>query len=192
MRIQVLAAIAVFSAVSAISQTDNSTTVPISVDSKLVLDAAGPEQRKSLGNVYLIACPTGTNTIIGTGFVIDDGVVVTNAHVAATCNESNLIGISPNNDRITFSKVIKDPNRDLALLVPSNKLIGGFKLAETDAIAPGTAVSTWGYPFGYNGVSPLLSVGYVSGYRTVLVGGQNVKHIIVNGAFNHGNSGGPL
>jgi hypothetical protein len=54
-------------------------------------------------------------------------------------------------------------------------------------------VSTWGYPFGYNGVTPLLSVGYVSGFREVNSDhGKVVKHIVVNGAFNHGNSGGPL
>jgi S1-C subfamily serine protease len=56
-------------------------------------------------------------------------------------------------------------------------------------------VTTWGYPFGYNGTSPLLSVGYVAGFREVPAEdgkGKATKHIIVNGAFNHGNSGGPL
>jgi hypothetical protein len=53
-------------------------------------------------------------------------------------------------------------------------------------------VTTWGYPFVYNGTSPLLSVGYVAGYRSVSDHDKSVKHIIVNGAFNHGNSGGPL
>jgi len=53
-------------------------------------------------------------------------------------------------------------------------------------------VSTWGYPLLYNGISPLLSVGYVSGFRQDNAHGPSVKHIIVNGAFNHGNSGGPL
>jgi hypothetical protein len=57
---------------------------------------------------------------------------------------------------------------------------------------PGTEVSTWGYPLLYNGATPLLSVGYISGFRTDSSNGRSVKHIIVNGAFNHGNSGGPL
>jgi hypothetical protein len=35
-------------------------------------------------------------------------------------------------------------------------------------------------------------VGYVSGYRVDSSNGREVKHIVVNGAFNHGNSGGPL
>ena len=47
----------------------------------------------------------------------------------------------------------------------------------------------------YKGASPLLSVGYVAGFRNTIpdnAKGKRVKHIIVNGAFNHGNSGGPL
>lgn len=53
-----------------------------------------------------------------------------------------------------------------------------------------------------NDISPLLSVGYVSGFLSVDAGDvksvkhvkhvKTLKHIIVNGAFNHGNSGGPL
>jgi hypothetical protein len=91
--------------------------------------------------------------------------------------------------------VIKDADRDLALLIPTEKLVNGLKLAETDNPPPGTPVTTWGYPFIYNGASPLLSVGYVAGFREVTPDNakdKKIKHIIVNGAFNHGNSGGPL
>jgi hypothetical protein len=80
----------------------------------------------------------------------------------------------------------------LALLKPSNKLTGGLELADDQDPTPGTTVSTWGYPFVYNGVSPLLSVGYVAGFKNAGNSDKPVKHIIVNGAFNHGNSGGPL
>jgi len=167
-------------------------TAPVSVNSSMVLDAAGPQQRKSLSNIFLIECQHGQQLSGGTGFLIDSGVIVTNAHVTATCDETTLIGVSPSNMSITFSTVIKDQNRDLALLVPKDKLGSGFKLATSDVIQPGTLISTWGYPFLYNGTSPLLSVGYISGYRNQLSNGANVKHIVVNGAFNHGNSGGPL
>ena len=165
------------------------TPIPTSVNGSLVIDAAGPEQRKSLGAIYLIACPESG---FGTGFLLDQGFMVTNAHVVSTCTEQNLYGISAQNKRVTFSRLIVDKDRDLALLVPTEKLTDGLKLATADTPEPGTGVSTWGFPFGYNGVSPLLSVGYVSGYRTVTTNGKDVKHIVVNGAFNHGNSGGPL
>jgi hypothetical protein len=164
-------------------------TVPTSVNAGLGLDAAGPEQRKSLKAVYLIACP---NVGFGSGFLLDTGIVVTNVHVVATCTEQTLVGISTTNKQVKFSRIVRDSSRDLALLIPAEKLTNGLKLAAKDSPEAGTTVSTWGYPFGYNGISPLLSVGYVSGYREDTQSGKAVKHIVVNGAFNHGNSGGPL
>jgi S1-C subfamily serine protease len=177
---------------SGLAQIEAPTSVPTAVNAKLVLDAAGPEQRRSLANVYLIACPTSTGAELGTGFLINRGIIVTNAHVTATCNETNLLGVSTASEQIHFSKVIKDQDLDLALLVPSKPLSGGYSLAVSDSITPGTQVSTWGYPFYYNGISPLLSVGYISGYRVVSTNGKDVKHLVINGAFNHGNSGGAL
>lgn len=173
----------------AFSQT---TSIPTSVNAKLVLDAAGPQQRKSLNAIYLIACP---DVGFGSGFLLESGIMVTNSHVVATCTEKNLVGISATNKQVRFSRVIKDVNRDLALLVPIENLAHGLKLAPGDSPEPGTPVTTWGYPFGYNGTSPLLSVGYVAGFREATSEdskSKGVKHIIVNGAFNHGNSGGPL
>jgi|SRR5271157_811297 len=169
-----------------------SVSVPVSVNAGLVLDAAGPQQRKSLNAVYLIVCPKPTGASGGTRFLIDGGNIVTNAHVVDTCTEKTLIVISSTNVKIGFTRAIIDADRDLAILVPSEKLSGGFKLAANDSPEPGTAVTTWGYPFVYDGVSPLLSVGYVAGFREENPHDKRVKHIVVNGAFNHGNSGGPL
>jgi Trypsin-like peptidase domain len=175
------------SGLTAFAQTP--VTVPTSVNAGPVLDAAGPQQRKSLKAVYLIVCP---NVGFGSGFLLDTGIVVTNVHVVATCTEQTLLGISTTNRQVKFSRIVRDAGRDLALLVPDQKLNNGLKLAAKDSLEAGTVVSTWGYPFGYNGISPLLSVGYVSGYREDAQSGKAVKHIVVNGAFNHGNSGGPL
>lgn len=184
-RIALLSALALSPSLRA----QNPVQVPASVNSGLVMDAAGPEQRRSLGAIYLIVCPP---TGAGTGFLLDSGVVVTNAHVVGTCIADQLVGISATNERIQFRKVIADAVRDLAILVPEHDLGRGFKLAVRDNPVPGTTVSTWGYPLLYDGASPLLSVGYVSGYRADDSHGAPVKHIVVNGAFNHGNSGGPL
>jgi hypothetical protein len=76
--------------------------------------------------------------------------------------------------------------------VPSSKLAGGLELGDDTDPPPGRTVSTWGYPLLYNGIQPLLSVGYVAGFRSVTKGARTTKHLIINGAFNHGNSGGPL
>ncbi|HST79145.1 MAG TPA: serine protease [Verrucomicrobiae bacterium] len=165
------------------------SSVPISVEARILLDAAGPKQRKTLNAIYLIACP---GVGFGSGFLIDSGVIVTNAHVVGPCNERNLLGINVANEHIGFSHLVIDGQRDLALLVPDRELGKGFRMASVDRPEPGMTVSTWGYPFGYAGLSPLLSVGYLSGYRDETAKGVSVKHLVVNGAFNHGNSGGPL
>ena len=168
------------------------TLIPTSIDAHLLLEAASPAQRQTLKAIYLIECPPAS--IAGTGFVLDSGVLVTNSHVVATCDETNLIAITPADQQITFVRVIKDPARDLAVLVPKNAMAHGLRLAKKDNPEPGTPVATWGYPLLYNGTTPLLSVGYVSGFRCAAFqdGKPEVKRIVVNGAFNHGNSGGPL
>jgi S1-C subfamily serine protease len=54
-------------------------------------------------------------------------------------------------------------------------------------------VSTWGYPDGYHGFAPLLSSGYLAGVDRVNVSNQkSVARLVINAAFNLGNSGGPL
>lgn len=162
----------------------------VSVSAQAVLDVAGPQQRTAIKAVYLVSCAKDSSA--GTGFLIAGGIMVTNEHVVATCRESDLIAITPSNKRIQFSLVIVDKTRDLALLKPKETLSGGLELARDASPAPGTEVSTWGYPLMYNDISPLLSVGYIAGFRKEKKNGTDVKHLIVNGAFNHGNSGGPL
>jgi len=118
---------------------------------------------------------------------------LTNQHVIGSCDADELLVISSSNERPKLSQRVFDKDRDLALLKPVEKISGGLELASEKDPLPGTAVSTWGYPFLYNGYYPLLSVGYVAGYRDVqMPDNKKVKHVVVNGAFNHGNSGGPL
>jgi hypothetical protein len=66
----------------------------------------------------------------------------------------------------------------------------------------GERVNTWGFPLIYDGPAPLLSMGYLSGYykageqnfchKAQAAQSQRFEHVVVNGAFNPGNSGGPL
>ena len=175
------------------AQTNNQETpVLTSVDTKLLLDAAGPAQRASLQNVYLIGCRKGDGISFGSGFLLNNGVLVTNAHVVADCAGQQLAGIKHFEQADRFFEDDLDNVRDLAVLIPSEPIPGGYALAPDVTPEAGTRVDFWGYPFGYNGTSPLLSVGYVAGYRTSKDNGGDVKHIVVNGAINHGNSGGPL
>ena len=160
------------------------------VSTQWLLDSAGPAQRDAIKSVYLMVCPKTNKK--GTAFLLKSGTMVTDNHVVEGCTSSDLWALSPMGERITFSKVVTDANRDLALLRPTNRLEGGFELGLDVFPKVGTAVTTWGFPLIYNGPAPLLSAGYVAGYSDAHVGAAVVKHIVVNGAFNPGNSGGPL
>jgi hypothetical protein len=162
----------------------------IPVSTQWLMDAAGPKQRGAIKSVYLLVCPNTNRK--GTAFLLKDGIMVTDNHVIEGCSSADLWAMSPMGARITFSKIVTDKNRDLALLRPTSHLEGGFELGSDVSPTVGTTVTTWGYPLIYNGPAPLLSVGSVAGYNDAHVGTAIVKHIVVNGAFNPGNSGGPL
>jgi len=81
------------------------------------------------------------------------------------------------------------------MLEPKETLPGGLSIQKENNIQIGTQVATWGFPLGYNGPAPLLSIGYLSGFNDSPPYEEKaivVKHLVVNGAFNPGNSGGPL
>jgi S1-C subfamily serine protease len=154
------------------------------------LEAAAPVQQAEIKAVMLLIC-TSTK-MKGSGFLVEQGFVVTNNHVVAGCTPQQMLGISSAGTTIQFGKVAVDADVDLALLKPSKPLTGGLRLATVDNPPVGTPVSTWGYPLQFNGPAPLLSNGYIAGFREDGVGAKKVKHLIVNGAINPGNSGGPL
>lgn len=170
-------------------ESEKPDTIPTAV--QWTLDAAGPTQRAAIKSVVLLYCPK--SGMKGTAFVLRDGLVVTNNHVVEGCRAEELIGNPLNQQQsIQFSKMATDKDVDLALLRPTKHLTGGLELGSDQDPRPGTSVTTWGFPLIYNGPAPLLSVGYVAGYSKDTVNGKAVKHIVVNGAFNPGNSGGPL
>jgi S1-C subfamily serine protease len=129
----------------------------------------------------------------GTGFLISGGKIVTAAHVVAGCEAADVKGTTPLNQAVKFSRpIVRDESVDLAVLIPTVTLQGGLELGPDADIPLGKPVTTWGFPLIYNGPAPLLSVGYVSGYYGARIEGQTFKHMVVNGAFNPGNSGGPV
>ena len=162
--------------------------VPIST--QWLLDAAGPTQRASINSVYLVVCPKTNKK--GRAFLIKSGIVVTDNHVVEGCQSGDLTATSSTGETISFSKMATDGARDLALLKPTKHINGGLTLGNDQSLKTGETVTTWGFPLIYNGPAPLLSVGYLSGFEAVPVADKTVKHLIVNGAFNPGNSGGPL
>jgi S1-C subfamily serine protease len=172
----------------------------VPVDTQLTLDASAPIQRSSIRSVLSLRC--AKRGVKGTAFVLSSGIVLTAAHVVCGCNAADVDATSTLNEPIGFSAIARDEDRDIAALVPKVKLSGGLELAADTMLGVGQRTNTWGFPLIYNGPAPLFSVGYVSGLYEATEKNccdpnqkstnQKFKHIVVNGAFNSGNSGGPL
>jgi S1-C subfamily serine protease len=175
----------------------SATAIP--VDTELTLGAATNDQRGAISSAVFITCPK--NGVKGSGFLLSTGVIVTAAHVVCGCDAQELKGLTPLGVPVTFRAAISDKSRDIAALSPTNTLSGGLELGSDVTLTLGQRVETWGFPLIYNGPAPLLSVGYVAGYYEaaekdactgVVNATRKIKHIVVNGAFNPGNSGGAL
>lgn len=142
------------------------------------------------GLARVICLPTSFG---GSGFLHVSGNLITAAHVVAGCAPSDLLILTAAAQRVHVASVAVDEARDLALLRPT-EAIRGTPLAVASASTPhlGTQVSTWGYPGGYDGLAPLLSVGYFSGVQEFSSPHGAVQRWVINAAFNGGNSGGPV
>lgn len=163
-------------------------TIPIAT--VWTLDALDAPQKTAVKSVLLIECRKARHK--GTAFLLKSGTVVTAFHVVDGCEKADLSARSPMGQTISFGAMESDKNRDLAILRPNEHLEGGLELGKDVEPPPEARVKTWGFPLRYEGAAPILSMGYVAGYVSRQPGGRTVKHLIINGAFNPGNSGGPL
>ncbi len=188
MRAALISLLCVCGAACSTAQQKPDDTLPVAA--QWTIGAATPVQRAAITSVFLLYCPK--TSMKGTGFLLKNGLVVTNNHVVEGCTKDEMVA-DPLSNSFGFTKMATDTNRDLALLHPAKHLDGGLDLAPTDQDPMlETEVDTWGFPLTYNGPSPLLSRGYVAGYVKDGQDGKEVKHLVINGAFNPGNSGGPL
>lgn len=171
-------------------QTKGQSNLPISTE--LTISKANIfNQNNEILNVFLVANVSAQS--VGTGFLLHNGQVITNEHVVHGGQLNQLLLFSPNGQRYNLNSVIVDTVRDLALLTLTQAIAGGYELGDESLIPIGNQAYTWGFPLGYNGPSPLLSVGYLAGLNVIQpFPNKRVKHLVVNGAFNPGNSGGPL
>jgi len=173
------------------SQTVQSDVIPaVPVATQWTLQAVPPAQKTTVKSVLLIECRKIGRK--GTAFLLTRGTVVTNFHVVEGCTAEELWARSPMGKTVSFTKMATDDKRDLAILRPSESLEGGLELGPDAEPSPEAKVKTWGFPLSYEGFAPILSMGYVAGYIPRMAGDRTVKHLVVNGAFNPGNSGGPL
>lgn len=162
----------------------------IPVSAPVSTDSAGAGGKAALKSVVRIVSPqTG---LAGTGFLLKNGYIITAEHVARGAAEVVLLPAS--SESIKALVLALDADLDLALLSPSSEF-GATELSieKKSDLAIGSQVTTWGFPGGYTGRVPILSVGYLAGVDTHRASsGRVLQRWVVNAAFNRGNSGGPL
>jgi S1-C subfamily serine protease len=166
----------------------------------LVLAAVAPalahaEERAARGSgqvasaVFRVGCPERPSW--GTGFFHKSGDLITASHVVHGC--AHPVVILRDGSRHELTAIAEDEVVDLALLKPAQPVAtGSLPLSNDQSFTVGSEVTTWGYPSAYSGAFPILSAGYLSGAQEVRTANRVVRQWVVNAAFNHGNSGGPL
>lgn len=138
----------------------------------------------------------GTRTSKGTGFYVDDNLVLTNHHVIRdSLSETHGLPIvelhkfreddeAREDDRFYGMVVGYDSWRDLALL-SVEKAGTPFPIYKGEIPPRGTVVSAFGHP---RGIRWIYTRGVVSGYTEW----DDVPFVVTDAAINTGNSGGPL
>jgi len=131
------------------AQVKEVSSPEVLIATQWTLDAAGTTQRNSIKSVFLLVCPRTEKK--GTSFLLSDGLVVSNGHVVEGCAANELEALKPTGETVRFKGLVVDTERDLALLLPVEKIAGGLELGNDSALPIGTVVTTWGFPLIYNG-----------------------------------------
>jgi S1-C subfamily serine protease len=128
----------------------------------------------------------------GTGFLHKSGMIITAAHVVKDCIAPKLL--LPSNAVVESTIEGSDLDFDFAILRPATAITAkALAITNKETLNIGAQLSTWGFPGGYFGLKPMLSIGVLSGQDAIRTeGGKIVGQYVVNAAFNSGNSGGPL
>jgi S1-C subfamily serine protease len=129
---------------------------------------------------------------VGSGVVISpDGLVLTNAHVAAAARE---IRLSDTEGRTTEARILGiDPDTDLALLrADAARSLAYAPLGNSKELRRGQIAIAIGNPLGFEST---VTAGVISALGRSLRGttGRMIEDVIqTDAALNPGNSGGPL
>lgn len=137
---------------------------------------------------------------IGTGFVVEGGLVVTNKHVVAEPNAKYRV-ITKDDKELEVRKIYRDPVNDLAILQvdpPAGEALPALELGDSDGLKVGQFVIAIGTALGE--FRHTVTTGVVSGLGRGVEAGdpfggfvERLDNVIqTDAAINPGNSGGPL
>lgn len=134
---------------------------------------------------------------IGSGFVVEGGMVVTNKHVVLDTQASYKV-IDYNDEEYVVEKIYRDPINDLAILqIAGGDKLKTLELGDSDSLKVGQFVIAIGTALGE--FRHTVTTGVVSGLGRGIVAGdgfsdfEQLDNVIqTDAAINPGNSGGPL
>lgn len=128
-------------------------------------------------------------TGFGSGFVIEPGYIITNAHVVRNAVSVNVLYHDGSSEEAAVLAV--DHQRDLALL-RVRRNVKPIELGDSDTVKVGELVLAVGSPLGLPG--PSVTLGVVSATGRTIVGEDIILEDLIqtDAAINPGNSGGPL
>lgn len=135
---------------------------------------------------------TGCGGIVtGSGFIVGEDLVATNAHVVAGIASPYVIDI---NGRHSTSVIWFDPNLDLAILKTSRLAGNPLKLSLND-VSSGTAGAVLGYPGGgsFQADSAAVIDEFTASGRNIYGSSVTIRSVYeISAKVIPGNSGGPL
>lgn len=154
----------------------------------------GPEQGQNPFDWFFRGPQQGPGAMkrqaLGSGFLIGDGLALTNNHVVERADE---IKVKTADGREFDAKVVgRDASTDVALLELQGDgalELEGVTLGDSEAIEVGDYVVAFGNPFG---LSHTVTSGIVSAKGRVIGAGPYDDFIQTDASINPGNSGGPL
>lgn len=141
-------------------------------------------------SVARVGC-IATNAI-GTAFKHKSGKFLATLSVVVGCQD--VVLILSDGVVINARVLAQDVHVDLALLEPSVTVsMRPLSLSQVSAAATGTAVASWGYPSGYDGLAALMVSGHMAGRSAArMASGRVVQKLAINAGLSAGQSGSPL
>jgi serine protease Do len=128
---------------------------------------------------------------LGSGFIIEDGMLITNNHVVAQADDVEIQLTESSDDSVINGKVIgRDPDLDVALIkfTPPRKL-NSLTLGDSEALEVGEFVMAVGNPYG---MGHSVTHGIVSAKGRTAPDVPVASYLQTDTPINPGNSGGPL
>lgn len=126
---------------------------------------------------------------LGTGFVLQEGVIITNAHVVKAATEVKVLFPDRTLKSVKLADIATDDISDVAVIKTDTKQLKPLTIAKTAGLQVGTPVIAIGNPMGFR-LGNTVTTGILSGIDRRL--GSGYPSLQVDAAVNPGNSGGPL